>query len=266
MAAKELNDRFGLTEGDAGLKVLLFLRSDVYAVLRFDDKDKHRATEQALTWTSDELHELVQRRLPDGVAVEDLFEPGEMRGSIKPFEYVVKRTFLRPREVLQFIEEALRRAEPDAEFISKDKIREAEAQYSRWKVEDLRQEFARVYPELFDPLLEVLQQEYHRYESMDQLIALIERKRADLVREHGGRALLEVLFDTSVIGFRLRDSGAIRFKSEDLDLLLPAEAAVYVHQSLRKGLDVVERRAKGGREGDDDQAEIDAAQERMEIS
>jgi hypothetical protein len=266
MASKELNDRFGLGGGDVGLKILVFLRSDIYAVLRFDDKDKHRATEQPLTWTTEQLHELVLRRLPNGLKVEDLFEPGEMRGSTKPFDYIVKRTFLRPREVLQFIEEAIRRTDPDAAYISKDSIRAAETQYSRWKVEDLRQEFARVYPELFGGLLGVLQQEYHRYDSMDQLVELIRRKRPDFLEKHTERELLETLFETSVIGFRLRDSGTIRYKSEDLNLLLPAEAAVYVHQSLRKGLDVVESRAKGGRRADAATEDVDDEREEVEVT
>ncbi len=256
MAAKEINDQFGLAEDDLGLKIVGFLRSDIYAGLKFDDKDKHRATEQPLTWTSEELHEVVLRRLPNGLKVEELFEAGEMRGRIEPFEYLVKRTFLRPREIIQFLEECVRRTSAGSDVILKDTIRDAEAQYSRWKVEDLRQESARIYPNL-DSLLQALQQEYHRYESLDELLKLIERKKPELLDQHADRELLETLFDASVIGFRLRDSGAVRYKSEDLDLLLPAEAAVYVHQSLRKGLNIVERRAKTeGTAGADATADI----------
>ena len=39
------------------------------------------------------LREMVNGRLPDKVSVDDLFETGEMRGSIAPFNYIVKRTF-----------------------------------------------------------------------------------------------------------------------------------------------------------------------------
>jgi hypothetical protein len=258
MAAKELNDRFGLSQEDVGLKILVFLRSDVYAGLRFDDKDKHRPTEQPLTWTSEQLREMVEKRLPTGLKVEDLFEAGDMRGRVKPFEYVVMRTFLRPREVLQFLEECIRRTPRDAELILKDSIREAEEQHSRWKVEDLKQEFLRVYPELND-LLDVLQQEYHRYESMDDLVELVRKATPELLEQRTGRELLEILFETSVIGFRLRDSGSVRYKSENLELLLPAEAAVYIHQSLRKGLNVVERRSRGGRQSDGDDDDEDDA-------
>lgn len=249
MAAKELNDRFGL-RNDLGLKLVVFLRSDVYASLAFDDKDKHRATEQPLTWTSGELREVVARRLPEGVTVEEIFEPGDMRGRISPFEYLVKRTFLRPREIIQFLDECIRRTPDGSSVITKAAIREAEEAYSRWKVEDLRQEFGRVYPQ-FSRLLEVLQQEHHRYDSMEQLAELIRRKKPELLEAASDRALLEILFETSVIGFRLRDSGGVRYKSEDQDLLLPAEAAVYVHQSLHKGLNIVERRASSDGGGDD---------------
>jgi hypothetical protein len=263
MAAKELNDRFGLRSGDIGLKILVFLRTDIYAALRFDDKDKHRATEQPLTWTTEELNELVSRRLPHAVTLEEIFEPGEMRGRTKPFDYIVRRTFLRPREVIQFLDECVRRSAAGAPYISKDGIREAENQYSRWKIEDLKQEFARIYPALGD-LLEVLQQEYHRYDSMDDLIKVIGRKKPELLDQHSERELLEILFETSVIGFRLRDSGAVRYKSEDIDLLLPADAAVYVHQGLRKGLNIVERRSSGDRDGGDEVTEDD--EEDVEIS
>jgi hypothetical protein len=65
-----------------------------------------------------------------------------------------------------------------------------------------------------------------------------------LVAEHGLRRLLEILFVTSVIGVRPGDSGKIKFRSEDSDLALPPEAAVSIHQSLRKGLDITERRER----------------------
>jgi len=107
-ALKELNDRFALRQ-DA-LRVLVFLRSDIYDSLLFDDKDKHRPTEQHIVWTPELLKELVDRRLPDGITASELFEAGEMRGSIAPFNYIVKRTFFRPREVLQFLAECIHQA------------------------------------------------------------------------------------------------------------------------------------------------------------
>lgn len=240
-ASKDLNDRLGSRDPGLGLRVNVFLRSDIYDDLRFDDKDKHRALEENITWTPELLREMVQRRLPQGVGVDDLFESGDMRGSISPFNYIVKRTFLRPREVLQFLGECVRQAGPDAVQISKDDIRAAEQRYSRWKVDDLRQEFTKVFPD-FERLLECLRQEVHRYDRLQDLEALIERKDPELVERHGRRRLLEVLFDYSVIGVRLADQGSTKFKAEDSELTLPTSGAAYVHQSLFKGLNIRETR------------------------
>src|SRR5581483_6857667 len=48
-ASKELNDRFA--RRSESLRILVFLRSDIYDSLAFDDKDKHRPTEQHIAWT-----------------------------------------------------------------------------------------------------------------------------------------------------------------------------------------------------------------------
>src|SRR5207247_10907298 len=105
-AAKDMNDRF--RGGLNGLRVLVFLRSDIYDGLRFDDKDKHRPLEEHILWAPESLREMLARRLPEGVGADDLFDPGDMRGSITPFSYIMERTFVRHRAVLQFVDAALR--------------------------------------------------------------------------------------------------------------------------------------------------------------
>lgn len=237
-AAKEMNDMFGA--GNEGLRVLVFLRSDIYDGLRFDDKDKHRPLEEHILWDPDGLRHMLSERLPDEIDADELFEPGDMRGSIKPFNYIVKRTFLRPREILQFVDLALRE-DAKATQISKDAIRDAETLYSRWKVEDLQQEFSKVFPQ-FGSLLEALRQEVHRYDSIDELARVLDKNAHDAIEVVGMRRAIEILFDASVIGIRLRAAGSPRFKSEDPQLQLPAEGVVYVHQSLYKGLNIVEAR------------------------
>lgn len=92
-AVKDINDRFRGTPRRTGMRVLTFLRSDIYASLRFDDKDKHRATEEHIIWSAADLYEMLDRRLPSGVSPDELFEEGEMRGRIKPFSYIIKRSF-----------------------------------------------------------------------------------------------------------------------------------------------------------------------------
>jgi hypothetical protein len=241
-AAKTINDRFSIKETIKGISCLIFLRADIYDGLQFDDKDKHRALEDSIVWTSDLLKTMIEERLPENVTVDDLFEAGEMRGSILPFNYIVKRTFLRPREVIQFLQECIRRAGDASVEISKDVIREAEDKYSVWKVEDVKQEYRRLHP-AFEELIEALRQGFHRYDSVEEFETHLRSRAPKLIETLGARAAMELLFDASVIGVRLGNAGTARFKCEDSDLALPASGGVYIHQSLYKGLNLREKRA-----------------------
>lgn len=240
-ASKEINDRYSHRDG-TGLHVVTFLRSDIYQGLRFDDKDKHRAVEEEISWNVDLLRDLVDARLPNGLTVDDIFEKGDMRGSIAPFNYLVKRTFLRPREIIQFLQLCQKRTEAGSTEIAKDTIREAEELYSAWKVDDLKQEYSRVFSD-FDALIESLRQTQHRFDSIDEFVAALGENAPRLVESYGARELMQKLFDASIIGVRLRDAGVARFRCEDPDLLLPATGSVYIHQSLYKGLNISEKRA-----------------------
>ncbi|MBN9529811.1 MAG: hypothetical protein J0H82_26625 [Alphaproteobacteria bacterium] len=256
-ASKDINDKYkGETVG-SGLAVIVFLRADIYEGLRFDDKDKHRATEESINWSPDLLRDMVQERLPEQVSVSELFEPGEMRGSIAPFNYIAKRTFLRPREILQFLDECIRRAGQNATEITKDNVREAEEKYSSWKVEDLKQEYRRLYPD-FEDIVEILRQAQHRYDTFTEFETHLHDRSPELVKKLGLRLIIERLFNASAIGVRLAGAGSPRFRSEDSDLVLPAVGAIYVHQCLYKGLSVREKRARDEQNGAGEQEEPDA--------
>lgn len=239
-ATKDINDNYSDTRAK-GLHIVTFLRSDIYQGLEFDDKDKHRAIEEEIIWTPELLKDMVNARLPNNINIDEVFEDGEMRGSISPFNYLVKRTFLRPREVIQFLQECQKRSASDAIEIKKDVIRMAEERYSAWKVEDLKQEYRRLYPH-FAELLESLRQTQHRYNSTEEFITKLEEKAPELCKIHTSRELMKTLFNASVIGVRLGNSGTARFRCEDADLMLPSAGSVYIHQSLYKGLNIVETR------------------------
>lgn len=240
-ATKEINDKYSLATGK-GIHVITFLRSDIYQGLQFDDKDKHRSIEEEIIWSPELLKDMINARLPKDISVDEIFEEGDMRGGIAPFNYIVKRTFLRPREVIQFLQGCQKRSASDATEVSKDIIREAEEQYSSWKVEDLKQEYLRLFPHFAD-LVESLRQTQHRYDSVDEFLALLEEKVKDLCEKYSSRELMMRLFDASIIGVRLGNAGTARFRCEDADLLLPAAGSVYIHQSLYKGLNIRETRS-----------------------
>ncbi len=254
MAAKELNRRPPKESvGPNGMRVITFLRTDIYESLHYDDKDKHRQAERYIVWGNERLNAMIQQRLPSHVAVDELFEPDITFGLKKPFEYLVSRTFQQPRELLQFLQKCIEAAGPSRQFISKEDIEEGELGYSGWKVKDLKQEFSKAVPEI-DPLIDAFRRELHQYESLGELDLLLWRKCRELVDRYGERKLQEMLFSTSAIGIRLSSSDRIRYRFEYTDLELMDSDTISLHPALWRGLnireiangsdDLIERRAR----------------------
>lgn len=152
--------------------------------------------------------------------------------------------------MIQYLTEAKERDDQDAEYISKDSIKDAELTYSRWKVDDLKQEYSKAIPE-YSECLESLRQGVHRYESLAELEDWVAQKKPMIAAESGARWIVDQLFDTSAIGVRPKRSGSIKYKSEDSDLELPLEGALYVHPGLRLGLNVIEKRVGSDEDGED---------------
>jgi hypothetical protein len=240
-AAKSINDRFRDGRGASLARIVVFLRTEIYESLRFDDKDKFRAFEVSIRWDRQGLRNLVSERLPGIATADDIFEEGRMRGGQLPFDYILSRTFQRPREVLQFVTLSTGVAEPWQTEIATADILSAEETFSSWKVDDLKQENARSNPQI-SALIESLRQGVHRYDSIADLESLLAEKAPEAVDELGPRQCLELLFRNSVIGFRLGGSGSSRFVSTHPGLHLPTSGAVYVHRALFRGLNLREAR------------------------
>ena len=109
----------------------------------------------------DELYDLVNRRIKhlfkrkyttDDINFEDIFTHSV--SNINPFEYIVDRTLMRPRDIISFINECLAKAEGQYEVTSA-MVKSAEGEYSRIRKNALEQEWQSAFPSLpmFLPLL-----------------------------------------------------------------------------------------------------------------
>jgi hypothetical protein len=117
---------------------LIFIRNDIYEHLVEETPDKGKDTATLIDWNDeDAFRELVRRRLLmteglDGTFPEmwrTLFESHV--GTVESFQYVLERTLLRPRDLLNFlhraIEVAINRGHTSVESAD---ILQAERQYS----------------------------------------------------------------------------------------------------------------------------------------
>ena len=94
---------------------VIYLRSDLWDELEFSDKNKLSQTlALTLEWDHESLLALVdtriQARLGEGITWDNIANPSLMRGSQSKMNHVLARTFLRPRDVIRFLNSALAEA------------------------------------------------------------------------------------------------------------------------------------------------------------
>jgi hypothetical protein len=130
------------------VNTVVYLRSDLWDDLEFSDKNKISQTSALhLSWDPDALLRLVNARLDaklaHGVTWDAIAAPELMRGSQSKWNHVLSRTFLRPRDVIKFLNAALEKAKARAEeplIFSNEDIVDARDTYSRYLKDELDDE------------------------------------------------------------------------------------------------------------------------------
>lgn len=149
LAAKELS-RLN------NLNVVVFMRTDMFRVLEtaYQHMDKFRQSIEYIQWNATSLMRLIVLRIQKffGVSNESndaswkrLF-PERMDNDFLTYKHITQRTFLRPREIIQFCRIAVDTAiKFKKSRVGTKDIINAEIQYSDWKLNDLSGEYSAYY-------------------------------------------------------------------------------------------------------------------------
>lgn len=214
LAAKDIN-RIAKENGKK-LSIIIFLRDDIYNSLKFEDKNKLTTSSAAIIeWDkpgSSTLKELVEKRLTEllresdkeEVKWEEVFDESQlMTGKQSKYNYITDRTFLRPRDVIQFCNEIItvHNQNPDREkLISNKEVNEAKSEYSTYFLNELDDEIHKHIP-VYENILEVIKSiGYHQFDSNDFEDA-IEKKQTLFSQEINTYSSLKSLFEFSIIGY-----------------------------------------------------------------
>lgn len=118
--------------------MVLFLRTDLWEKLSFNDRNKMSQDIIYLDWSADELSGVIDRRIassagvPEGRGWETVFTTAEMRNRASARTYMLKRTLGRPRDIVAFAGFALKEAQSSGhDRIEGDDIYAAERRYSK---------------------------------------------------------------------------------------------------------------------------------------
>jgi len=143
------------------LKIIVALRSDVIERSIQENQDssfqreKFRDYVAIIEWDERKLKELINKRIgltfrrryspQKQVLFEDVFSD-KIRNQL-PFDYIVERTLLRPRDLISFVNECLKAADHKTS-ISPSDVYTAEAHYSQFRYEALLDEWRSAFPSL----------------------------------------------------------------------------------------------------------------------
>lgn len=133
--------------------VVLFLRSDIFQYIRFNDKNKIGADIELVTWNKESLIEIARKRISESVPVkrelawESVFSDKRMRQGTTIEKYIVKRTMLRPRDLIAFCIECKSVAvKAGHKIVETQDVYEAEVNYSRHVYNELVDEMHKQIP------------------------------------------------------------------------------------------------------------------------
>jgi len=218
------------------VRVVLFLRSDIYESLRFEDKNKLSPSVVELRWNERRLKQLVSKRIEVSAngTWEDVFADQCIMEGKPQLDYIVERTMLRPRDMIQFCvcarDAALRLGR---DRVDSESIVEACRPYSDYMRREIQDECKASAVEV-DGLLAVLQEIGQERFTKRQFAKACKSRGID-DRDSAMRQLLNL----SVLGVCRSSSRVMyRYQATPWDRLDPTEELV-VHPSLKYALGLV---------------------------
>ncbi len=241
---------------DEGLLIfpIVFLRSDIFRRINYSDKNKWSDYLINLEWTPEKLRSLIQARIDvlTGTQSKDFLDAwkkiginrevkmGNKQNSRKsPIDYILRSTHNRPRDIIKYLKEASKISARDKFIkIGPRQIKQANDSFSEYMKQEIIDEIYSVLPEyneIFSILSIIRKQTFNPSEFVD---VYQEKVRNQNLRNRGAEAVLNILFEFSIIGnVPSMDTRSI-FKYENESARFNFNEKIQVHRGLYKALQI----------------------------
>lgn len=198
---------------DGKLKVIVFLRADIYETLRFNDKNKvYQDGAVEIKWDYDSLDAMITERIEKyapataGLNLSErsasIFENKTVRHGVTPLKHMLRRSFYRPRDLIVYLNKVREIHKPVASglYASKD-LYAAEKNVSSSMYEELIDEWAAQNPN-FESYLMAIQNIGYEIFTRAQFI-----EKYRLIRPTASdgeiNEVLRFLFANSIVGQKI---------------------------------------------------------------
>ena len=231
------------------VRCAVFLRTDIYEKVRFQEGDKFHTDEFRIAWDEKKLLDLalVRAQASSSVSITDkelwskVF-PHVIDGD-KTSSFLVSLTLMRPRDIIQLCNCCRDTAQQNGNSsIMVDDISRAARVYSTWKLTDLQSEWVVNYPFLPDICLLLSNRSYaFTKSSFDATLKLISAdlaQRYPTFRHHlaSSESILQVLYSIGLIGTVRQGKTIYNYHVSQDQTLQPTDTDYVVHPCFRFAL------------------------------
>lgn len=246
------------------LHVFVFLREDIFNILltKTQHSDKYRDIEM-IKWDNDKLKLLLSKRIEYNFKKRNLSYEGDLFNLVFPVtigknntdKWLIERTLNRPRELIQLARIYTEKNETGTS--NSEILKQAEEEYSKWKLDDLCTEFQYQYPKLRD-IFNYWQKEFYRCKyhlTKDEISNIIRKifeyldcdvdwyKNLKLKNDIDG--FLKILYQIGFLGdFIQGGQGGNKVLYSYTETQEPKLKEVQIHPCFRKALGTVQRNRK----------------------
>lgn len=232
------------------IKIIPFLRTDIYESLRFNDKNK-LLQDSAITisWDNDSLDDMFFERIkkfkPSDLHLElekkcgCVFEVSFVQQGTPPFKFITRRSFFRPRDVIVYFNKIRNLHELSKKGLySSSDLYAADSEASASIYNEIIDEWSNQFPNI-ERLLSVLQIINIQSFKYDEFKNKYEKEFSG-ASEGDVRRDLKFLFENSIVG--QKKQGRWEYLSSLPNLKLNIENDFRTHQALKYRLQLKESR------------------------
>ena len=254
-------DRIHSTFAQSQISVTVFLRTDIWDVLEFSMKPSFNNKMLRINWNRDLLVDFIAKRIEFNVGKS--LEPTRAwecicdtsaNSPFTKFNYMINRTFLRPRDVLWFVRNALRQSIlRGTKLIDANCIKHGEKGFSREIYDSLMTEYGSNYP-FFRALIDGFsgRDALLRKSEVQDVITQVRGTQSLAISPaiYTNRWFFQNLFEWGVLGTASSSGSEPKYYYDDLIVNVHGSKYFNVHRSLWPVLGVTQKRTPGGRSPD----------------
>lgn len=249
-ASMDLNSKFRSAE--KRMSAILLLRDDIYDKLVYSDKNKWRdfgifldwTPINALEWDEQKLFKLANERI--GASIEEtpdqtknywnqIFSEERISRDDNAFDFIIARTFFRPRDIIQYVKSSIETAiNLNKTIIDKKVILATDAAFGTWFKDELIDELAPVIPNIRQ-IFDVLKTNQKSIFTLTEIEPVFIRHK--LTEQYNTQEILQILYDYSIVGqFENENTHVPTFRYRNKDINFNPSNKFCLHYGLRSAL------------------------------